>query len=100
MIVIYAFGIFCRNVMGSLSNNFYDGGTLMNRTCFARLCWSPRLWRKLGPPRSSFFFMPDMVNNEMYFGTLPRTMLTPLGFNLGCGPFHGSKSVSMTMNRL
>eukprot|EP00913_Durusdinium_trenchii_P035384 g33113.t1 len=42
MIVIYAFSIVCRNVMGNLTNQDFD----------------------------------DTIDNEMYFGTLPRTMLT------------------------
>ncbi|CAE7435229.1 Catsper1 [Symbiodinium natans] len=42
LIVIYAFGIFCRNVIGTLPSSYYD----------------------------------DIINNEMYFGSLPRTMLT------------------------
>mmetsp|Transcript_26261 Transcript_26261/g.62624 ORF Transcript_26261/g.62624 Transcript_26261/m.62624 type:complete len:711 (+) Transcript_26261:85-2217(+) len=42
LIVIYAFGIFCRNVLGNLSNSHYE----------------------------------DRIDNEMYFGSLPRTMLT------------------------
>eukprot|EP00439_Symbiodinium_sp_Y106_P012914 s4321_g1.t2 len=42
LIVIYAFGIFCRNVLGNLSNSHYE----------------------------------DRIDNEMHFGSLPRTMLT------------------------
>ena len=42
LIVIYAFGILCRNIMGNMENRDFE----------------------------------DRIDNEMYFGTLPRAMLT------------------------
>ena len=38
-------------------------------------------WAQVRPANTRFLSIlsvPDIINNEMYFGSLPRTMLTPL----------------------
>ncbi len=61
LIVIYGFSIVCRNVMGNLTNSDFEGTKRQGRE---------------STHHNAASLLADTINNEMHFGTLPRTMLT------------------------